>query len=115
MIFGKPWAVLAPFMSRLATAPAAPTSGPDNIYGTAGDDLLEGLGGNDSIYGYEGADTLNGGGGDDRLYGREGADTLNGGSGDDFLSGDDGAAIGLVEPDEPPRRCGRRTSANNAA
>jgi Ca2+-binding RTX toxin-like protein len=66
----------------------------DNSAGSelfAGDDILNGGGGNDWIEGNKGNDTLNGGDGNDVLLGDEGDDILNGGAGDDFLSGDVGA------------------------
>ncbi|MEX2237863.1 MAG: choice-of-anchor Q domain-containing protein [Dehalococcoidia bacterium] len=52
------------------------------LTGTAGDDVILGLGG---------VDTLNGVGGDDRLCGGDGDDTLNGGADDDRLSGGSGS------------------------
>ena len=44
----------------------------------------------DELFGLAGNDTLNGGGGDDHLVGGEGDDTLNGGAGDDHLVGGEG-------------------------
>jgi Ca2+-binding RTX toxin-like protein len=64
-----------------------------NIYGTAGDDTLQGyddqdnilwgLDGNDALYGSIQADTLYGAEGSDRLDGQAGDDALYGGLGDD--------------------------------
>jgi Ca2+-binding RTX toxin-like protein len=73
-----------------------PTSGNDELTGTAkgnvidagaGDDLVNGLGGNDRLYGGTGIDTLNGGEGNDQLYGGAGLDIVNGGTGNDRLYG----------------------------
>jgi uncharacterized repeat protein (TIGR01451 family) len=61
-----------------------PSAGLGNIlYGGAGADTIDGLGGRDLIYGEAGADTLNGGTGDDVLDGGTETDTLNGGDGTD--------------------------------
>ena len=76
----------------------------DNVVkGTAGDDLLPGLGGNDIVLGRAGDDMLLGGDGSDHLYGGIGDDMLDGGAGADFLfggAGDDvltgGAGIDLL-------------------
>ena len=77
-----------------------------DIYGTGGNDTLQGSIGNDNIYGYEqgadpdlesghdilyggnGRDTIYGGGGNDTLYGGNLNDSLYGGKGDDHLYGD---------------------------
>ena len=53
------------------------------LYGTAGDDILEGDGANNKLYGYAGNDTLKGNAGNDTLYGGAGNDTLTGGGGSD--------------------------------
>ncbi|HZF96362.1 MAG TPA: M10 family metallopeptidase C-terminal domain-containing protein, partial [Allosphingosinicella sp.] len=62
------------------------------IYGTAGNDILEGTAesddmfgeaGNDTIHGRASADTIEGGDGNDLIDGGEGADTMRGGAGDD--------------------------------
>jgi Ca2+-binding RTX toxin-like protein len=61
-----------------------PSAGLGNIlYGGAGADTIDGLGGRDLIYGEAGVDTLNGGTGDDVLDGGTETDTLNGGAGTD--------------------------------
>ena len=83
----------------------SPTSGPDVIFGTPGDDLINagqgddwicGEGGNDTInagdgkdfaFGGPGNDALTGGDGNDRLRGQEGVDTIVGNDGNDFLYG----------------------------
>jgi hypothetical protein len=46
------------------------------LYGGAGDDIINGLGGNDKLYGFAGNDTLNGGAGKDKLYGGDGQDVF---------------------------------------
>ena len=70
-----------------------------DVFGTAGNDLLEagpsgdtvcGFGGNDVLIGGDGKDVLHGGAGSDRLFGAAGADRLTGGSGDDELIGEGG-------------------------
>jgi len=62
----------------------------DEFFGSWGDDVLVGAGGNDSLYGQEDKDELFGGDGDDGLYGGTGDDKLFGGDDDDYLSGGDG-------------------------
>jgi Ca2+-binding RTX toxin-like protein len=77
-----------------------------NIYGTNGDDILngdrngvvandyiEGIGGNDQLYGKGGNDILDGGDGNDRLDGGDGNDHLYGGRGDDSIYSGTGADI----------------------
>lgn len=59
----------------------------DGLYGGAGNDLIQGLGGNDGISGRAGNDRLEGGVGGDVLNGNEGNDTLDGGDGSDRLEG----------------------------
>ena len=70
------------------------------IYGTAGNDIIDGtidadeihgLGGDDTIDGLAGDDLINGGGGNDTIDGGDGGDQLYGNAGDDMLSGDAGA------------------------
>ena len=86
----------------------------DDFTGTAGVDLMLGLGGNDMLKGGAGADTLFGGAQHDILKGGAGADTLYGGRGDDTLEGgadgdtfDGGAGsdtisyAGYVDNDDP--------------
>ncbi|MEW6600510.1 MAG: calcium-binding protein, partial [Nitrospirota bacterium] len=53
------------------------------VYGTAGNETLNGTDYTDFMYGLDGNDTLNGGAGDDTLDGGAGSDTLNGGAGND--------------------------------
>ena len=59
----------------------SPTTGDDDLGGSAGADVIDGLAGNDIILG--GADN-------DVLYGNSGNDELQGGTGDDVIHGDDG-------------------------
>jgi Ca2+-binding RTX toxin-like protein len=69
----------------------------DNVVeGTAGDDLLPGLGGNDIILGFAGDDTLEGGDGNDVMLGGEGNDMLAGGTGGDVMQGGSGNDIYVV-------------------
>lgn len=67
------------------------------IYGTLGDDLLNGGFGLDEIFGYDGNDTINGyakrdtihgGDGDDRIFTGSGPDVAYGGAGNDFIMDD---------------------------
>ncbi|MEO3962643.1 TcdA/TcdB pore-forming domain-containing protein, partial [Chromobacterium piscinae] len=71
-------------------APLAIDSG-HRLFGTNGNDRLQGGGGDDALYGFYGADTLLGGMGNDFLDGEAGVDSLNGGEGDDMLIGGSGA------------------------
>ena len=65
---------------------------PNILRGGAGDDTINGLGGNDPLlYGGSGEDTINGGDGNDKLVGCTGNDTLNGNAGDDELVGAGGS------------------------
>lgn len=63
------------------------TEGDDELNGTAANDRIFGLGGNDMIDGGAGDDYLDGGPGSDTIYGGIGNDTIIGGPGDDFLYG----------------------------
>ncbi|TNE69246.1 MAG: type I secretion protein [Rhodobacteraceae bacterium] len=60
------------------------------FYGGAGNDTLDGAGGDDRLYGEEGDDTIYGGDGDDVIDGGTGNDTLYGGAGADIIDGGDG-------------------------
>lgn len=53
------------------------------IFGTEGNDVINGGGTSDIIYGFEGDDVLNGYGANDVLDGGTGSDTMTGGIGDD--------------------------------
>lgn len=58
-----------------------------DVFGTEGDDVLNGGTANDDIYGYGGNDALSGGAGSDILSGGAGADLLTGGAGNDQIFG----------------------------
>lgn len=58
-----------------------------SIYGTTGNDTINGTAARECIYGDYGNDTLDGKAGDDRLRGSNGTDTLFGDSGDDCMWG----------------------------
>ncbi len=62
----------------------------NNLVGTTGDDLIQGLGGNDTLSGLDGNDTIDGGTGDDVLNGGDGNDNIDGGTGIDVINGGDG-------------------------
>ena len=62
-------------------------NGGDTLYGTGGNDTLNGNSGVDTVYGKAGNDTLIGGGAGDTLYGGSGDDVLIGGAGKDELWG----------------------------
>jgi len=59
------------------------------IYGTCGNDVINGGEGGDTIYGGAGNDTINGAEGNDTIYGGKGTDTINGGEGTDTVIGGD--------------------------
>lgn len=70
------------------------------IFGTQGNDNINGTLGNDLIIGFEGNDRLSGGGGMDCIIGNEGNDILDGGLAKDFLfgnAGNDNLSGGLAE------------------
>ena len=74
------------------------TSGNDTLNGTSDNDNIFGLGGNDLLSGNDGHDTLLGGTGNDILFGDSGDDVLNGGAGNDSLldwSGNDTYIFGV--------------------
>ena len=85
----------------VGNAPDLPSSYPITIDGRGGDDLLKdaandeagrtisGGAGNDKLEGYGGNDTLDGGDGNDEVNGSAGNDTVRGGNGDDVVNGDD--------------------------
>jgi hypothetical protein len=66
------------------------TLGNDSLSGTAGADIICGLGGNDTLSGVGGDDLLLGGPGNDVLSGGDGHDLLRGGGGNDVLDGGTG-------------------------
>jgi len=53
------------------------------LYGSAGNDKLDGGSGADRLYGGSGNDNISGGSGNDTLAGNKGTDTLTGGTGED--------------------------------
>ena len=59
----------------------------NDLYGTSGNDTINGWLGNDTITGKHGDDNLKGGKGDDSLHGDRDNDVLIGGTGDDRLAG----------------------------
>jgi hypothetical protein len=65
-------------------------AGNDLINGGSGDDRIFGEGGRDILFGHFGDDRLDGGAGDDFLFGGHGYDVLLGGLGDDWLFGGPG-------------------------
>ena len=65
----------------------AETPGDDVIFGTSGDDLIDGWENNDTIYGLAGNDTLFGWNGNDIIDGGDGNDWIFGEGGTDFLTG----------------------------
>jgi fimbrial isopeptide formation D2 family protein/uncharacterized repeat protein (TIGR01451 family) len=79
-----PGTLVAPLPTE--RAPIQGGVGNDNLIGTAGADLMEGLQGNDTLTGGLGHDTLEGQMGDDLLIGGVGGDRLDGGAGVDTAS-----------------------------
>jgi Ca2+-binding RTX toxin-like protein len=81
-------------LSHVATVTITVRAGcdgvPATIVGTAGNDTLDGTGGNDVIVGLGGNDTIDAGSGDDRVCGGSGRDGIEAGSGDDRLFGGTG-------------------------
>lgn len=82
--------------------PDDPPSGPVELVGGEGQDILTGGAGDDVLIGGNGDDILDGGAGNDTLYGGEGRDTLQGGAGDDLLWGgpDDDLLLGGAGADD---------------
>ena len=67
------------------------------IYGNAGNDSIDGAGGDDSLYGGADNDTILGGAGNDYIEGGTGADSAIGGAGNDTLylgDGNDSMGVG---------------------
>ncbi|SEM78420.1 Ca2+-binding protein, RTX toxin-related [Gemmobacter aquatilis] len=63
------------------------------FYGAAGNDSLDGRGGDDALYGGADHDTVLGGDGADSVYGDAGNDSVDGGAGNDQVYGGDGDDI----------------------
>jgi Ca2+-binding RTX toxin-like protein len=66
------------------------TAGPDVIVGLGGRDTIDGGAGNDLICGGAARDRIDGGPGNDRIHGNQSIDELRGGDGDDHLFGNRG-------------------------
>jgi len=66
------------------------TSDSETLFGTVGNDRIQGLGGNDTIFGNEGVNNLQGGDGDDLIYGGSQRDTIFGGDGNDTIYANEG-------------------------
>ena len=66
------------------------------IYGTSGNDALDGTIGDDEIYGFEGNDTIRGGSGKDEIYGGTGNDTYFINDAFDFIFDEDGIDTAYV-------------------
>ncbi|MBK4723433.1 hypothetical protein JJL56_31780 [Azospirillum sp. YIM DDC1] len=62
--------------------------GDDQITGWFGNDTIFGGNGNDFLDGWDNDDIIYGEAGNDTIYGGENADTINGGAGDDYIYGD---------------------------
>ncbi|MFQ1699919.1 MJ1477/TM1410 family putative glycoside hydrolase [Loktanella agnita] len=67
------------------------TNGKDELWGGAGDDVMNGKGKADVMAGGNGNDEMYGGNGADELFGNAGDDTLDGGRGNDYMEGGSGA------------------------
>jgi Ca2+-binding RTX toxin-like protein len=65
-------------------------TGNDILHGGTGNDLIYGSADSSQLYGDDGNDTLTGGNGGDTLDGGAGNDTITGGSGNDTITGGDG-------------------------
>ena len=77
---------------------AAGVSQSVQLFGGAGNDVLQGGSGADELFGGSGDDLHLGGGGDDLLSGEEDDDTLDGQEGSDSLSGGSGNNLLLSDP-----------------
>jgi Ca2+-binding RTX toxin-like protein len=88
--------VVSTLQSAIIHVDATPVSLTNiNIFGTDGNDTLDGTDANETLIGGSGNDTLNGNGGNDVLIGGDGNDTLNGGDGNDILDG--GAGVNTYD------------------
>jgi hypothetical protein len=79
---------LGDVISPLAPLPYRSTNLADQIFGNAGDDVIDGGAGNDTIDGGAGNDRIFGGDGNDTLTGGAGVDTIYGGFGNDIITSD---------------------------
>lgn len=75
------------FIDLTGKFPIFGTSGNDRINGTLGDDVIFGFEGNDRIYSHGGDDCIIGGAGNDNLRGETGKDVIFGNEGDDLIIG----------------------------
>ncbi|HYG88266.1 MAG TPA: calcium-binding protein [Azospirillum sp.] len=73
------------------------TEGNDPLNGTDRGDNIVGLGGNDTLNGFNGEDFLTGGTGNDILRGGDGGDELDGGIGNDLIDGGGGSGVDTVD------------------
>ncbi len=74
--------------SQVYFDPDAPL--PNRVFGTDGDDYLEGSGEKDFLYGLDGNDEIHGGNTSDVIEGGDGNDVMHGGGGHDHMYGDAG-------------------------
>jgi hypothetical protein len=74
-------------------APLALAQESTPLFGTDGDDLINGSAGPDAVYARAGNDRVNGAGGNDELDGGPGADILSGGADTDAMSYSTAAAV----------------------
>ena len=86
--------------TRTVVGQAMPCDEVDIIYGMAGNDTINAVGGDDQVYGGDGADTLYGGLGNDQLDGGSGADKMFGGAGDDIFVVDNTADVATEKANE---------------
>jgi Ca2+-binding RTX toxin-like protein len=100
---GPGFAVAGPVVTcRGETATIVGTEGKDSpLEGTAGDDVIAGLGGDDWIRAGKGDDVICGGDGLDRAYGSDGDDWVGGGGDADSVWGEagDDVVLGMGGPD----------------
>lgn len=89
-IIGKVNQRIAEIQNRIGstTGSRTGTESRDRMFGSDGDDFIDGLGGNDQIFGNFGNDVLLGGNGADLIVAGFGNDYLEGGEGNDRLFGD---------------------------
>jgi Ca2+-binding RTX toxin-like protein len=66
------------------------TADPDILFGTDGDDVIEGQDGADTLLGFFGDDEIHGGGGNDSIFGSYGDDVIDGGEGNDVINAGQG-------------------------
>ena len=91
---GEPEAEICPGV--IPNDPQIP-AGLNRVFGTDGDDVLNGTPGDDLIIGLAGDDDIRGRGGDDIIIGCDGDDDISGGPGDDFILGDSADFFGVPD------------------